>query len=75
MEWRDGTILLQNFEGHIYGAFLSDWEAILESALDEALLDAAGHPVQDVAFFEEVIANYTADQIDEADWTEQADYI
>jgi hypothetical protein len=75
MAWNNGTILLQNFERHLYGAFLSNWESILESALDEALLDAAGQPVQDIAFFEEVVANCTADQIDEAHWTEQAEYI
>jgi hypothetical protein len=75
LEWRDGTRLLQNFERHLYGAFLSNWEAILDSANDEAEVDAAGQPVHDIDFFEEVVANYTADQIDEADWAEQADYI
>jgi hypothetical protein len=62
MEWRDGERLLQNFERHLYGAFLSDWESILDSANDEAALDAARHPIHDVNFFEEVVANYTANQ-------------
>jgi hypothetical protein len=75
MEWNDDQQLLQNFEHHLYGAFLSDWESILDSANDEAALDAAGHPIHDADFFEEVVANYAADQINEADWTEQADYI
>jgi hypothetical protein len=75
MEWRDGERLLQNYERHLYRAFLSDWESILDSANDEAAVDAAGLPIHDVDFFEEVVANYTADQFDKADWTEQADYI
>jgi hypothetical protein len=37
MEWHDGTRLLQR---HLNGAFLSDWELILDAALDEAILDA-----------------------------------
>jgi hypothetical protein len=75
MEWRDGEQLLQNFERHLYGAFLCDWESILDSANNEAAVDAAGLPIEDIDFFEEVVANYTANQIDKADWTEQADYI
>jgi hypothetical protein len=47
----------------------------LDSANDEADQDAAGLPIHDINFFEEVIMNYTADQIDRANWTEQADYI
>jgi hypothetical protein len=77
MEWcnGDGERLLQNFERHLYGAFLNDWESILDSAHDEAAVDAAGLPIHNTGFFEEVVANYIAGQINEANWTEQADYI
>jgi hypothetical protein len=75
MEWHDGEQLLQNFKRHLYGAFLSDWESILDSANNEAALDAAGQPIHAVIFFEEVVKNYTANQINEANWIEQADYI
>jgi hypothetical protein len=47
----------------------------LDSANDEADVDAPGLPIHHGDFFEEVVANYTADQIEESDWTEQADYI
>jgi hypothetical protein len=54
----------------LYGTFLSDWESILDSANDEAAADVAGLPIHDANFFEDVVANYTANQIDEANWTE-----
>jgi hypothetical protein len=47
----------------------------LDLAKDEADADAAGLHIHDNDFFEDVIANYTAGQIDKANWTEQADYI
>jgi hypothetical protein len=73
MEWQDGKRLLQNVERHLYGTFLSNWESILDLANDEAKLDAAGLPIHDHDFFQEVIANYTTYQINKAKWTEQAD--
>ena len=75
IKWHDGEQLLQNFKCHLYGAFLSDWESILDSADDEAAVDAARLPIHDIGFFEEVVANYTADQINKANWTKQVDYI
>jgi hypothetical protein len=47
----------------------------LDLANNEAGMDAAGLPIHDNDFFEEVVANYTANLIDEANWAEQADYI
>ena len=71
MEWTDGGHSLQNFEPHLQGSYLSNWTQVIKATED----NAAQPPARDMAFFNECVGNFMADLFNEADWTEQADYI
>jgi hypothetical protein len=72
MGWNHGNRCLQNFERHLQGSFFSDWTQVVDAA-DDAAVDQP--PVHDMLFYTDAVGNFMADLFDEADWTEQADYI
>jgi hypothetical protein len=72
MGWNDGNRCLQNFERHLQGSFLSDWTQVVKAADDAVVVQP---PVHNMVFFTDAVGNLMADMFEEADWTEQADYI